>query len=215
MKIYLHKNLIKILGIICVLFFCTINIYAKSKISTCLGISKIKLKDTNNNEACTSEFGTSTHGCFEYMYDIDDSLKIGTRLGIISKKINFTSGSGNKKTHQAEDNNSQYIVDTISIMFGGGYGRNISKNVSLNGKIFLGYIFVDFGSKNSFQGDVFKKNVGCFILDYLIGIEWIFAEIFGVGCDFGYRLTPEISPSKDIKLNFSGVTFTLNLSYKI
>jgi hypothetical protein len=212
MKIYLHKNLIKILGIICVLFFCTINISANSKISACLGISKIKLKDTNNNEACTSEFGTSTYGCFEYMYDIDDSLKIGTRLGVISKKINFISGNGDKKTHQAEDNNSQYIVDTMLTMFGVGYSKNISKNVSLNGKTFLGYIFVNFEPKKPLQ---FKKNAGCFVLDCLIGIEWIFAEIFGVGCDFGYRLTPEISPSKDIKLNFSGVTFALNLSYKI
>jgi hypothetical protein len=60
-----------------------------------------------------------------------------------------------------------------------------------------------------------NNSTGCSILDSSIGVEWFFTKRFGVGFDFGYRFTPEISPSKNIKLDFSGAIFALNLNYKV
>jgi hypothetical protein len=108
-------------------------------------------------------------------------------------------------------------------MFGGSYTKNISKKFNLNGKAFFGYAFVDFKSKNSFTNKNLNKKIdkelnkttGCFISDFSIGVEWLFTKRLGTGFDVGYRFTPEVSPSKDIKLDFSGFVWSLGVSYKI
>jgi hypothetical protein len=55
----------------------------------------------------------------------------------------------------------------------------------------------------------------CFIGELSTSVQYLFTKRFGVGLDVGYRYTPEITPSKDIKIDFSGPTFALGLNYKI
>jgi hypothetical protein len=156
------------------------------------------------------------------MHDIDNNFKIGTRVGATGKNINLTPHDN--LISSIKDDNSYCRIIIIPMMLGGSYSKNIGKNFSLNGKLFLGYASVDFKSKNSFtlrdnpSSKIVKelnKTAGCFILDSSIGVEWFFAGKFGVGFDVGYRFTPEIMASKNIKLDFSGVTLALNLSYKV
>jgi hypothetical protein len=222
---------VKAFGIVCASFlFCITNVCAKDEVSAWVGVSRIELKDNKGMFANSLEniiksdsptFSAPTVG-LEYMHGIRNNYKIGTRLGALYKNINITLNSGSVTI---KDNDTYCRIIIIPIMFGGSYSKNISKKFSLNGKSFLGYVPINFRSKNSFVNtskDLNKKivkeldkTIGCFILDFSIGIEWLFTKRFGVGLDVGYRFTPEVMPSKDIKIDFSGATFTLGLSYKI
>ncbi|MDR2351121.1 MAG: hypothetical protein LBD56_00335 [Endomicrobium sp.] len=163
------------------------------------------------------EIGALGEG-LEYMHDINNNFKIGARVGVARKKVNFTPTPKGELDLSIKDNNSYCRIMIMPMMFGGSYSRNIGKNFSLNGKSFLGYALVDFKSKNSFSlrdtssekiVKELNKTTGCFILDSSIGAEWLFTKRVGIGFDIGYRFTPEISPSKNIKLDFSGVTLAL------
>ncbi|MDR2396189.1 MAG: hypothetical protein LBD57_06280 [Endomicrobium sp.] len=222
-----HKNLVKTFGIACMFFlFCITNVCAKDEVSAWVGISRIKMKDMRgmfddsllgNIKIDHSELAAPAAG-LEYMHYIDNNFKISARVGVTGKKINFIP-EGNLNLI-IKDINSYCRIIIIPMMFGGSYSKKMRENFSLNGKLFLGYAFVDFESKNSFtlSEKIVKelnKTTGCFILDSSIGVEWFFTKRFGVGFDFGYRFTPEILPSKNIKLDFSGATFALNLNYKV
>jgi hypothetical protein len=227
----LYKNLAKAVGIICMLsLFCITNVCAKDEVSAWVGISRIKSKDMNgmfsdrlNDINEHFEIGVGGEG-LEYMHDIDNNFKIGARVGVTRKKVIFTPTPKGKLDLSIKDNNSYCKIMIMPMMFGGSYSRNIGRNFSLIGKSFLGYALVDFKSKNSFTlrdtssekiAKELNKTTGCFILDSSIGVEWLFTKRFGIGFDVGYRFTPEIEVSKAIKLNFSGVTVALNLSYKV
>lgn len=226
----LHKNLVKAFGIVCVSFlFCAINAYARDEISAWAGVSTIELKGVKgmfddslgSTKLCSPTCIAPTLG-LEYMHGICNNYKIGTRLGASGKNINLKPRKEDFPTIEDDDTYCRIII--MPIMFGGSYSKDVSKNFSLNGKSFLGYAFVDFKSKNSFTNKedpskkivkYLNKTTGCLILDFSIGAEWLFTKRFGIGFDVGYRFTPEVIPSKDIKLDFSGVLFALNLSYKV
>ena len=224
------KILVKAFVVVCVSsLFCITNVYAKDKVSACVGISTIKLKDykgifdnslSNKFKSDCPTFSAPTV-LLEYMHGICNDYKVGARLGVIGKKINFILDC--KGSPSIENNNSYCEIIAVPMMFGGSYSKNISEKFILNGKSFLGCTPINFKSKNSFTNKDSKEKIAkelnkttvCFMLDFSVGAEYLFTKRFGIGFDVGYRYTPEITLSKDIKLDFSGATFALGLSYKI
>jgi hypothetical protein len=228
----LHKKLVKAIGIACAFFlFCITNVYAKDEVSAWVGNSTVELKadkgiydiSLENNIKSNSSTFIAPSLVLEYMHGICNDYKIGARLGALYKDINITFDLRKEGNLNIEDNNSYCRITVIPVMFGGSYTKKISRKFNLNGKAFLGCAFVDFKSKNSFTNKnsnekidkELNKTTGCFISDFSIGAEWLFTKRLTIGIDLGYRFTPEVAPSKDIKLDFSGFVWNLGVSYKI
>jgi hypothetical protein len=98
------------------------------------------------------------------------------------------------------------------------------KKVTWNSKLFFGYGRVNFDStvrsgedKRIIYPRTIKKSIDCFIADLSVGMKYLFTKRFGAGVDVGYRYMPEIvlSKSDDVKIDLSGMTVALNLSYKV
>ena len=148
----------------------------------------------------------------DYMHDIHDSWKIGARVEYLGGE--FSTVSSNVKVHC-----NPYFK---AVMIGGGYNKSIGKNFNLNGKSFLGCSFVHVHPKEipyTISSKIFDV-VPRFVGELSMGIQYLFTKRFGLGFDVGYRFVPEITiqdvkGTKDIKIDFSGATFALGLSYKI
>jgi hypothetical protein len=238
------KNLIKkafkitYIGVFLFYSTCLTNVYAKNssfiiypeiskKVSVWCEASKIKLKILETEEIKPYYSNNANTIGLEYTRDIDNALKIGARLGIMKKKINLTKNNDDNKKNlsdtisKSKDDNinslcSEIIV--VPIMFGGGYSKNIRKNINLNEKVFLGYTFINFKLRNynSYSPkNNLNKAYGCFTLEPSIGVEWLCSNRIKMECDFGYKIAPKIEMLNDIELGLSGITFRLNLGYKI
>jgi hypothetical protein len=139
-----------------------------------------------------------------------------------------------KTAAKLHDVKADVKISLIPIMVGGSYNKNISEKFSLNGKLFCGVGLINFESNCSFCYFVLHEtqkkwhrhnmvqmyseideNSCCFIADFSVGPQYSFTKRFSIGLDLGYRFTPTTTMPKDIKLDFSGFTSTLSLSYKL
>jgi hypothetical protein len=207
-----HKNLAKVFGIVyAISFFCITNTYAKSEISAWVGVSKLDLKNVNGLFAGFNGKIKIKHSNklvlpiigLEYMHDICNNYKMGASLGVMGKRISFINEETNRCMIEC-------TIVSVPMMLGGCYNKDIGEKVSLNGKVFLGYTFVDLKSTKEVN-----KTSGCFISDISVGGQYMFTKRFGAGLDVGYRFATDAEIEDNIKLNFSGIKFALNLSCKV
>ncbi|MDR2251262.1 MAG: hypothetical protein LBD98_00230 [Endomicrobium sp.] len=217
------KKFFVIWMIFCCLFIT--NAFGAGEFSLWSGLSLIRLKSVG---------GVGSYGTFlvpesqtpqlsllgvGYMQGISDDWKIGVKLGLAGSKFYLSREAYTSK--QGEDipkKEGEFFSGFYAVMIGGSYNKSVSKKINLNGKLFFGYSRVKFISKNSGIKSlpfIPTKQTTCFIAELSTGIQYLFTKRFGIGFDVGYRFTPKIEVSEAIKLNFSGVTGALNLSYKV
>ncbi|WP_374134086.1 hypothetical protein [Candidatus Endomicrobiellum pyrsonymphae] len=147
-------------------------------------------------------------------------MKIGHRVAFLLAKGKFSD--------DVSDDNVSFDFSLVPIMFGGSYNRNISEKFSLNGKLFFGYGLIKHKAKKVWRDELGERREktfldidgGCFVADISIGAQYWLTKRLGLGLDLGYRFTPETEiEGKKIwqkrKVDFSGLTTKLSLSYKI
>jgi hypothetical protein len=219
-----YKKIYSRIFFILIFLSIAINAFAKVEMSPWVGSTTMHFKnirgvvpDNYSVDYKTNEDNKQLAGLvgIDVLFGIGKDFKIGPRLcseyadcELVSKEALASSTNKIRK--------GVCSTNAYSIMLGGSYSKNISEKFRVNGKIFLGADYVRFYCP-SLIGD--KKNLkkfkSCFISDLSLGIEWLFTKRIGIGFDFGYRFTPEVVPSKDIKLDFSGFVYNLGVSYKI
>jgi hypothetical protein len=214
------KKFLSFWMIFCCLFIT--NAFGAGEFSLWSGVSSIGLKSVDGagsigtrfaSESCT--YGATLLGAC-YMQDICNDWKIGARASIAASKVHllreaFSSIEG--KSYPKEK--IYFDTDLKAAMIGGSYNKSVSEKINLNGKLFFGCSFIYFSPQGYSAPFVSTKRATCFIAELSTGIQYLFTKKFGIGFDVGYRFTPEIEVSEAIKLNFSGVTGALNLSYKV
>ncbi|GHT71119.1 hypothetical protein AGMMS49950_07210 [Endomicrobiia bacterium] len=124
----------------------------------------------------------------------------------------------------------------VPVMLGGSYNQKITKEFSLNGKLFLGVGFIntttrqfngspEYGNSCDLQSGSnpmmepntsVKKSAHCFVANPSIGVRYDTSKDARVGLDVGYLYTLATkSGFKDVKLDFSGFTVNLGITVKI
>ena len=146
-----------------------------------------------------------------YLHDVRKGFKIGARFGYGgTNEIQFKTFPED----EAKEIDGKYTILSHYIMLGGSYNKSVSEKVNWNSNLFLGCSWVDFDFK-PLNYTYSSERISCFTSELSTGVQYFFTKRFRVGLDVGYRYTSEIEPLKDIKLDFSGATFALGLSYKI
>lgn len=152
-------------------------------------------------------------GQASYLHDVGKGFKIGTKLGAGgTNDVKFKTLPKGEINPKEVDGKYQILLR--SAMLGGSYNQSINEKVSWNSKIFFGCSWIDFDFK-PLNYTYRSRGISCFTSELSTGVQYLFTKRFGVGLDVGYKYTMEIEPLKDIKLDLSGVTFALGLSYKI
>ncbi|MCA6070974.1 MAG: hypothetical protein LE168_01070 [Endomicrobium sp.] len=161
----------------------------------------------------------------DYLFDVSKAVKIGPRVAFLQSKaeqhveqhITLDSGIINSTS------DTLFTSSLVPIMFGVSCNKDISEKFSLNWKLFLGYGLVFAGDRTTIGGKNIKKldvdkSGGCFVSDISMDAQYWLTKRFGLGLGLGYRLTSKAELGDGLnktKLDFSGLTTKLSLSYKI
>jgi hypothetical protein len=140
-----------------------------------------------------------------------------------------------------KDEIDTFSLDTafVPIMLGVNYDLNISDKFSFNVNLFGGYGIVKYKTLSAYSLSDDRRGIssrynysngkmtladaslssadGCYVGEVSLGAQYLFAKGLALGLDVSYRYTPdvEVKEYSPLKLNFSGITARLALSYKI
>jgi hypothetical protein len=130
------------------------------------------------------------------------------------------------------DDVKTFSLDTsfVPITFGVNYNLNIDEKLSLNGSLFAGYGIAKYkisettSSLRNKRNELVPRNGrtlssadGCYVGEASLGAQYLLAKGLALGLDVGYRYTSDVEIKEyfPLRLNFSGITARLTLSYKI
>jgi hypothetical protein len=224
-----RKSLQKIFLISSFLFI-AINVFADAELCPWIGRGTVYFKELSgticdriSNGVTMKDFKNGRRSIgMDCLYNTEEDFKVGIRLACLDGGLKYKKFTIEKESKKDVKLEGSYEASSFFMMYGGSYSKKISKKLNLNGKLFFGVNFINFKSEQSVfvenkNIDTKKVNedVVCFVSDFSIGAECLFMKRFGLGFDVGYRFTPEVVPSKDIKIDFSGFVYNLGISYKL
>jgi hypothetical protein len=168
---------------------------------------------------------------FLFDFNTEEDFKIGTRLAYLDGELKYNFFTIEEKTNRVSgvlNLEGSCKASSIFLMCGGSYSKKISKEISLNGKLFVGTASVNFKSNQSISCESYNDKIVdneelnkaqfCLASDLSLGIEWVIVRNLKFGFGVGYRFMPKIMPEikmlekENIKLDFSGFIYNTCIS---
>lgn len=234
----MKKLITLLLGIVMIMALSHKKVLGEIEISPWVGFTTVAMGDVNDlfkemSESLPAgdkieEIGSGLTLGVDLMFEVDEGIKIGPRIGYILPS---------KSKNDIEGIKFNIATSLIPIQFGGKYSTELQEGLNFTGGAFVGIGLGKFVSEMKIPGETieFPYSGSGLVFDLSAGIDYALAENIAIGANLGYRLAKiaEMTADKDVEvddlkkgdkikddndkaveIDFSGVSIAATIQFK-